>query len=114
MRRRARALVPVILSTSTSSPQGVGMPLSIVLERGPISDESLDAIGATYGTVDRRYADREFCRIVFNENPSGYSYHAFVKDGDRVVGHYAVIPIRTRARGVLVTSGKGEALFLDE
>ena len=90
------------------------MNLSIVLERGPISDASLDAIGATYGTVDRRYADREFSRLVFNENPNGYSYHAFVRDGDRVVGHYAVIPIRTRARGTLVTSGKGEALFLEE
>src|SRR5262245_35718046 len=90
------------------------MPLSIVLERGPVADDSLDAIAATYGTVDRRYADREFCRIVFNENPNGYSYHAFVRDGKSVVGHYAVIPIRTRARGALVTSGKGEALFLDE
>src|SRR5262245_66483117 len=112
MRRSAGANVPVMVSTPSSSPQN--MPLTIVLERGPGSEESLDAIAATYGTVDRRYADREFCRIVFNENPSGYSYHAFVKDGDRVVGHYAVIPIRTRSRGVLVTSGKGEALFLDE
>ena len=112
-RRGAEALLPVIPSTPTSLSQ-VPEPLSIVLERGPVSDESLDAIAATYGTVDRRYADREFCRIVFNENPSGYSYHAFVKDGDRIVGHYAVIPIRTRARGALVTSGKGEALFLDE
>jgi hypothetical protein len=90
------------------------MTLSIVPERGPISDELLDAIGATYGTVDRRYADREFCRIVFNQNPNGYSYHAFVRDGNRVVGHYAVIPIRACARGALVTSGKGEALFLEE
>ena len=90
------------------------MSLKISITRGPLPDRELDAIGSTYGTVDRRYAAREFCRTVFNENPYGYSFHAFVREGDRVVGHYAVIPMRTRARGDVVISGKGEALFLAE
>ena len=91
------------------------MPLHLSVSRGPLADEALDAIVATYGTaVDSRYASRDFCRVLFNENPIGYSYHAFVRDGDRVVGHYAVIPMRARARGSTVISGKGEALFLAE
>jgi GNAT superfamily N-acetyltransferase len=90
------------------------MSLSLSLTRGPLSDEGLDAIAATYGMIDHRYASREFCRTVFNENPFGYSYHAFVRDDDLVVGHYAVIPMRARARGAAVISGKGEALFLAE
>jgi hypothetical protein len=88
------------------------MPLNLSLTRGPLAEEALDAIVATYGTVDPRYASRDFCRVLFNENPIGYSYHAFVRDGDRVVGHYSVIPMRVRARGATVVSGKGEALFL--
>ncbi len=91
------------------------MPLSLSVTRGPLADEALDAIAETYGTaIDSRYASRDFCRVLFNENPIGYSYHAFVRDGDRVVGHYAIIPMRARARGSTVISGKGEALFLAE
>ena len=90
------------------------IPLSMSITRGPLPDEELDAIAATYGNLDPRYASREFCRLVFNENPLGYSFHAFVRDGDRVVGHYAVIPMRTRARGATVVSGKGEGLFIAE
>ena len=88
------------------------MPLDLSVTRGPLTDEALGAIAATYGTVDPRYASRDFCRILFNENPIGYSYHAFVRDGETVVGHYSVIPMRVRARGTTVISGKGEALFL--
>jgi hypothetical protein len=40
--------------------------------------------------------------------------HAFVRHGEAVVGHYAVVPIRVRARGATAVSGKGEALFLAE
>jgi hypothetical protein len=89
------------------------MALKLSVLRGPLPDRGLDDIAATYGTVDPRYASRDFLRTVFNENPFGYSYHAFVRDGDRVVGHHAVIPIRVRARGDKVASGKGEALYLD-
>jgi hypothetical protein len=79
-----------------------------------LADDALDAIAGTYGTVDGRYASREFCRAVFNGNPHGYSHHAFVRDGEQVVGHYAVVPVRVRARGATLISGKGEALFLAE
>ena len=89
------------------------MPLELAVRRGPLADADLDAIAATYGAVDPRYARRDFLRLLFNENPSGYSYHAFVRDGARPVGHYAIIPVRVRARGATVLSGKGEALFLD-
>jgi hypothetical protein len=81
--------------------------------RGPVGAEGLDAIAATYGTVDRRYASRTFLETIFNHNPFGHSWHAFVTDGGRVVGHYAVIPMRAVARGVPIVAGKGEALYLD-
>ncbi len=91
------------------------MPLDLSVIRGPLAEDDLEAIAATYGSgVDSRYASPDFCRILFNENPIGYSYHAFVREGRRVVGHYAVIPMRTRARGSTVISGKGEALYLAE
>jgi hypothetical protein len=91
------------------------MTLELSVVRGPLAEEDLDAIGATYGAaVDPRYASREFCRAVFNGNPSGYSFHAFVRDGARTVGHYAIVPMRARARGSTVLSGKGEALYMAE
>jgi hypothetical protein len=88
--------------------------LRLSISRGPVGPDALDAIGETYGTVDRSYASRAFCEELFNRNPYGHSWHAFVTDGDVVVGHYAVIPMRASARGTTVLSGKGEALFLHE
>lgn len=90
------------------------MTLAIEVRRGPLAPDDLDVVGRTYGTVDRRYAARAFCEAVFNRNPFGYAWHAFVRDGDRAVGHYAVIPMRARAGDVRFTLGKGEALFLEE
>ena len=91
-----------------------GTALRLRVTRGPLPDEALDAVGTTYGTVDRRYASRGFCREMFNGNPFGYSWHAFIHDGKTAVGHYAVIPVRARAGESIVTAGRGEALFLEE
>jgi hypothetical protein len=90
------------------------MALALSVVRGPLPDRDLDAIAATYGARDARYAQRRFLSTLFNENPFGFSVHAFVRDGSEVVGHYAVIPMRVRTRGGTVMSGKGEALFLAE
>ena len=90
------------------------MPPRLLLEHGPLGPDRLDAIAATYGTVDPRYASRAFCELIFNGNPYGFSWHAFIVDGDRVVGHYAVIPMRVCSDHQTVLSGKGEALFLAE
>ncbi|MDK9699765.1 MAG: hypothetical protein OEM52_06455 [bacterium] len=87
--------------------------MNLLVKRGPLSDKELLAIGATYGTIDERYASVEFCRILFNENPIGYSFHVFVlNDTAQIVGHYAVIPIRITINKRLALSGKGEALYL--
>ena len=90
------------------------MALALSVVRGPLPDRDLDAIAATYGARDARYAQRGFLATLFNENPFGFSVHAFLCDGNEIVGHYAEIPIRVQARGATVTSGKGEALFLAE
>jgi hypothetical protein len=90
------------------------MALALSVVRGPLPDRDLDAIAATYGARDPRYAKRAFLATLFNENPFEFSVHAFVRDASEVVGHYAVIPMRVRAHGATVTSGKGEALFLAE
>jgi len=94
----------------------VGLEFTTI--EGPLDDAGLGRIASLYGAhVDARYRDREFVRTVFNGNPSGRSYHVFVLDGDRAVGHYAVIPFpiarRRAGRTERVAAGKAEALFLD-
>ena len=90
------------------------MSLVLSIGRGPLADADLAGIARTYGGVDPRYGAPAFCAEVFNRNPFGWSWHAFARDGAEVVGHYAVIPMRARAGAVRFTSGKGEALYLDE
>jgi hypothetical protein len=87
--------------------------LEITIIKGPLGEELLQAIARMYGSHDKKYSSVRFCRTVFNENPSGYSFHAFAKDHDKIVGHYAVIPVEICARGKAEMSAKGEALFLE-
>jgi len=89
-------------------------PLRLELRRGPLEAAALEAIARTYGTVDPRYANAAFADTIFNRNPYGFSWHALAWEGERVVGHYAVIPMRARGGGASFLSGKGEALFLEE
>jgi hypothetical protein len=102
-----------VVEETRKSPGGVGLSVEITVMKGPLGDDLLRAISTTYGSHDKKYSSVSFCRTVFNENPSGYSFHAFARDGDRVVGHYAVIPVEICARGKSQLSGKGEALFLE-
>ena len=67
-----------------------------------------------YGNFSRRFQSPGFCRTVFNDNPYGYSYHSFAYDGERVVGHYSLVPQAVSDRGKRVLSARGEGLFLDE
>lgn len=87
--------------------------LRLTLLRGPINEELLAAVATLYGRVDARYASVQFCRLVFNENPIGFSCHGFAFDGSRIVGHYAVIPVQIVAAGADRLSGKGEALYVE-
>jgi len=88
--------------------------LHLELRRGPLDPAALAIVGRTYGTIDPRYADPGFADTIFNRNPHGFSWHAFVRDGERAVGHYSVIPMRARGGGASFLAGKGEALYLDE
>ncbi len=90
------------------------MTMTLRVVRGPLTDAELESVGQTYGRVDPRYRSVGFCRTLFNQNPFGFSWHAFVSDGGTVVGHYAVIPFRVVVKGEQRVSGKGEALFLAE
>lgn len=90
------------------------MPLNIEIIDGPMDTTWLKAIADTYGSVIPRFRDTDFIRKFFNENPFGKSYNAFIKDGDRPVGHLGIIPMNIWDGGKLVRSGNHEALFVDE
>jgi hypothetical protein len=89
--------------------------MRLVTVKGPINDDGLQCICDLYGRhVDSRYQNLPFVRTVFNGNPLGFSYHAFVYEGEKAVGCYSVIPMEVVSRGRLMLAGKGEALFLLE
>jgi hypothetical protein len=102
-----------VVEETRKNPRSVGFGVEITVMKGPLGEDLLQAITTTYGSHDRKYSSLSFCRTVFNENPSGYSLHAFARDKDRIVGHYAVIPVEICGRGKRELSGKGEALFLE-
>ena len=88
--------------------------LEIRLSKGPLHRERLAVIADLYGRADSKYASVDFCEHQFNHNPSGYSFHSFAHDGDRVVGVHNLIPIAGTARGELIRSAKAEAVFVDD
>jgi hypothetical protein len=81
---------------------------------GPVDESGLDAIGELYGRVDAKYRRASYLRHLFVENPYGWALHAFARDGDAVVGHCAVVPVRARIDGRPADSGKVEAYYVDE
>ena len=81
---------------------------------GPLDDVGLASIGDLYGRVDKKYLHLAYLRHLFVENPYGWALHSFARDGDDIVGHCAVIPIRARVEGQPADSGKVEAYVVDE
>jgi hypothetical protein len=86
--------------------------MEIKVTKGPLDAEHLHMIAELYGSYDKKYASVDFCRKIFNENPSGYSYHSFAYDNGEAIGHCATIPMEIYARGETELSAKAEALFL--
>jgi hypothetical protein len=87
--------------------------MRLVTVKGPINDGLLQCICDLYGRyVNPRYQQLQFVRTVFNGNPIGYSYHAFLYEGQEAVGCYSIIPMEVISRDRLILAGKGEALFL--
>lgn len=81
---------------------------------GPLDEAGLAAVGDLYGRVDEKYRRPSFLRHLFVENPYGWAIHSFARDGETVVGHCAVVPVRARVEGGQADSGKVEAYFVDE
>lgn len=88
------------------------MPIHLKLLRGPLNEQQLKEIRDTYGKANPRFRSAEFCDELFNNNPYGFSFHAFAYDDNEVVGVYSVVPVRISSRNQKLLSGKGEALYM--
>jgi hypothetical protein len=87
------------------------MELRVV--KGPLDDAWLRPVVELYGAHRGKYRDLGYCRSLFNGNPHGYSWHAFlVRDGGDVVGHYCIIPTDILVDGTRRPAGKAEALVV--
>jgi hypothetical protein len=82
--------------------------------RGPLPDEQLGWVTQLYGPVDPKYASLDFVRYQFNENPYGWSAHAFAIDDDAPVAHSCAVPFRARRNGKELVAGKIEAVVVGE
>ncbi|MCA9793792.1 MAG: GNAT family N-acetyltransferase [Candidatus Eremiobacteraeota bacterium] len=85
----------------------------LVLLKGPLSPEHLQAVAALYGVTDGKYGSVEHCQLLFNRSPFGPTLHAFARDQDKFVGHYCLIPYDLVVDGRQVKAAKGEALHVD-
>ena len=91
----------------------VDQDMEIKVIKGPLDAEMLGAVARLYGTYDKKYSSIDFCRTIFNENPSGYSFHSFAYVEGKAVGHCATIPMEIYVNGKTELSAKAEALFLE-
>jgi hypothetical protein len=82
--------------------------------RGPLPGEQLGWITQLYGPVDPKYASPDFVRYQFNENPYGWSAHAFAIDDGTPVAHSCAVPFRARRNGEELVAGKIEAVVVGE
>jgi hypothetical protein len=81
---------------------------------GPLDDAELTLVGDLYGRIDSKYRRLSYLRHLFVENPYGWALHSFARDGNDVVGHCAVIPVRARVGGEAAMSGKVEAYVVED
>jgi hypothetical protein len=86
--------------------------MNLELIDGPLDTPLLESIAGLYGRFNDRYANVDFTRRLFNENPGGAALHAFVFEDGLAVGHYAILPMAIAVDGTRRRSGKGEAFVV--
>lgn len=86
--------------------------VEIRLIKGPLSLDQLELITQLYGLVDKKYASLGFCTYLYNQNPYGFSYHAFAYVDNQPVGHIALIPMLIDTPAGRKSSLKSESLYL--
>src|SRR4030043_1130618 len=57
---------------------------------------------AVFGEIEEDKLDPRFWKWEFTECPEGKAYIYIVKDGDKIVGHFADLPRRFSAHGKIV------------
>lgn len=87
--------------------------VEIQLVKGPISKHHIEQIVRLYGLVDAKYASVEYCNYLFNNNPFGFSIHAFAVVDRQIVGHISLIPMYIDTPDGIRISLKAEAFYLD-
>ena len=83
-----------------------------VLE-GPLDSSRLGWVADLYGAVDPKYRDLAQLEHLFLASPAGPGLHTFALDGERPVGHCAVVPMTARRDGVPLLVGKVEAFVVE-
>ncbi len=86
--------------------------LEIQLLKGPLNKRQLQYIVELYGVVDKKYASPEYCDYLFNNNTSGFSFHAFAVIRKHHVGHISLIPMQIDTPDGIRISLKAEAFYL--
>jgi hypothetical protein len=77
------------------------------------TEASLDWVAALYGQADENYRQQAHLEHVLRNSPAGPALHSFVVDGDRPVGHSAIIPMPGRVGSEPLLTGKLEAIFIE-
>jgi hypothetical protein len=87
--------------------------MHINIIKSPLTESQLQDIANLYGKVDRKYCSLSFCSYLFNENPLGFSIHAFAYHNGKAVGCVALIPMRIDTINNNDISLKAEAFFIE-
>jgi hypothetical protein len=88
------------------------LDLSIV--RGPLQPaENEEILAEVNRLTDSRIALDQFCRWV-QDSPDGPAFHALLRSGRRIVGHFSLIPLRANFQGRPVPVARTEYFFVHE
>ena len=77
------------------------------------SEIDLQWVADLYGQADPNYRRLDHLEHVLRNGPDGPALHSFVMDGERPVGHSAIIPMPGRVGSESLRTGKLEAIFIE-
>ena len=87
--------------------------MEIAALEGPLESSKLEWVAQLYGQADPKYRLAAQLEHLFVRSPAGPGLHAFALEGNRPVGHCAVVPMPAREGIRRFTVGKVEALVVE-
>jgi len=88
--------------------------LDLTIVRGPLQSHQNEEILREVNRLTNSHIElKDFCRWV-QDSPDGPAFHALLNSGQRIVGHFSLIPLRASLNGEQIPAARTEYFFVHE